>query len=552
MSQKRSWLHGWKRMQGGNFAGSASDARVGLPAMQARLRPVLMRTAAPSLALGIVVAASFITVETLAVVLLKQLDPQEAFETLYLLGVLVVSTLWGPGLATATSVASAVALAYFRNWPTPHFAPFDAENGVVLVVFLVVALSTNFVAGLARARRAGAAQRSVDLDWVNQVHQLRSLKIGAVLRVGVVVLMIAAMLVGTARDERAKQSVLLGFYAVAAIWALILAWSRAGRSVMGPQQRLVFAIADVATLFGFQLLSTGGYIPLLVMGLVPLIVVPQLSWRRAGVVLAISAVAFVVAVLQDPVIEPQLGWAETVFLFAIYGFLCGTGLVVAYVEQRHAEAIAGLSASREELLADIMTASETERRRISESIHDGPLQDVLAARQDILEFVTTSPGEQLDRAVDGLGNASRRLREVTFELHPAVLERVGLGAAVEQLASFTANRSGIAIATDIDYPTRTSIDPIVFGVVRELLSNVARHSQASQASVKLALLDHTCHLDVADNGIGTRAEAAARRLAHGHIGLASHRARVEAAGGTLTFVDEPVGTHVRVQLPLPR
>ena len=69
---------------------------------------VLRRPTAPSLVLGIVVAASFIVVETLAVLLLKQLDPQEAFETLYLLGVVVVSTVWGLGLATTTSAVSAI------------------------------------------------------------------------------------------------------------------------------------------------------------------------------------------------------------------------------------------------------------------------------------------------------------------------------------------------------------------------------------------------------------------------------------------------------------
>src|ERR1700694_4348399 len=96
----------------------------------------------PSLVLGIVVAASFNVVETLAGLALKQLDPQDAFETLYLLGVVVVSTVWGLGLAETTSVASAIALAYLRNWPDRHFAPFNLENGVV-VIFLVVALLTS-------------------------------------------------------------------------------------------------------------------------------------------------------------------------------------------------------------------------------------------------------------------------------------------------------------------------------------------------------------------------------------------------------------------------
>jgi two-component system NarL family sensor kinase len=55
---------------------------------------------------------------------------------------------------------------------------------------------------------------------------------------------------------------------------------------------------------------------------------------------------------------------------------------------------------------------------------------------------------------------------------------------------------------------------------------------------------------VADNGIGINRDAAARRLAEGHIGLASHRTRVEAADGTMRIIDEPVGAHIRVELPL--
>ncbi|MGB9304027.1 MAG: ATP-binding protein, partial [Mycobacterium sp.] len=146
--------------------------------------------------------------------------------------------------------------------------------------------------------------------------------------------------------------------------------------------------------------------------------------------------------------------------------------------------------------------------------------------------------------------ASERLRQATFELHPAVLEEVGLGPAVEQLAAHTAKRSGIKITADVDYSIRSPIDPIVFGVVRELLSNVVRHSGATHASVTLATTDGVCVLDVADDGVGISDDALARRLGEGHIGLASHRARVDAAGGAFVFLDIPVGTHVCVQLPV--
>jgi two-component system NarL family sensor kinase len=235
----------------------------------------------------------------------------------------------------------------------------------------------------------------------------------------------------------------------------------------------------------------------------------------------------------------------------LYGFLCGTAFLVVRIEERHTRSVAGLSALREELLAQTMTASDVLQRRISESIHDGPLQDILAVRQELVELDTAFPGdERVGRALAGLQAASQRLRQATFELHPAVLEQVGLGAAVQQLASLTAQRSGIEISTDIDYPVRNEIDPIVFGVVRELLSNVLQHSQARHASVTLGITDETCVLHVTDDGVGLSDETMARRLGEGHIGLASHRTRVDAAGGVLVFLDAPAGTHVCVELPL--
>jgi PAS domain S-box-containing protein len=102
-------------------------------------------------AMGVAVGASFIVVETLVVGLLNEATGTIGrFGTLYLLGVLVVSTVWGFGLSATMSMASAVAFAYFRNWPTAHFAPFDPQNAVIIAVFLIVALLANTLAGLAR------------------------------------------------------------------------------------------------------------------------------------------------------------------------------------------------------------------------------------------------------------------------------------------------------------------------------------------------------------------------------------------------------------------
>jgi two-component system, NarL family, sensor kinase len=403
-----------------------------------------------------------------------------------------------------------------------------------------------------------AMTSDVELDRVRKIHQLRSYRIASVVRIGVVGLMVAAMLVGTSPSEWGQQTVLIVVYGFVALGAVVLAFAslrrRVARGRLGGVGRLepfAFTVVDVVSLTTFQLLSTDGIYPLLIMTLLPILLGLDVSSRRAAVVLIFSMAGFALAVIQDPVMEESIGWPETLFRFLLYVFLCGTAFMAVRIEERHARSVAGLSALREELLAQTMTASEELQRRISESIHDGPLQDVLAARQELVELDTALPGdERVGRALAVLQAASERLRQATFELHPAVLEQVGLGAAVEQLAAYTAARSGIEVATDIDYPIRSAIDPIVFGVARELLSNVVHHSRARHVAITLGITNETCVLDVTDDGIGVSNETMARRLGEGHIGLASHRTRVDAAGGVFVFLDAPVGTHVCVELPL--
>jgi PAS domain S-box-containing protein len=119
--------------------------------MRLRVLALVNRPKAPSLVLGIAVAVAFIAVETLAVCSLNVVtDSTGRFGTLFLLGVLAVSMVWGFGLSMTMSVASAIAFAYFRNWPTTRFAPFEPQNWMVIGVFLVLALMANALAGVAR------------------------------------------------------------------------------------------------------------------------------------------------------------------------------------------------------------------------------------------------------------------------------------------------------------------------------------------------------------------------------------------------------------------
>jgi signal transduction histidine kinase len=107
---------------------------------------------------GIVVGAALIAVETLLILGLKAAHPMQAFGIIYLVGVLLISAVWGWQLAVAMSIASALAYSYCLHWPDVGVAQWTLQDAVVVAVFLAVALCANLTSGLARARAVAADQ----------------------------------------------------------------------------------------------------------------------------------------------------------------------------------------------------------------------------------------------------------------------------------------------------------------------------------------------------------------------------------------------------------
>src|ERR1700735_374943 len=123
-----------------------------------RVVGLLVRPTPPPLWQGDIAAAALIGVETAVVVVLKHFAPTMAFGTVYLLGVLLVGMAWGFGLAAITALVSAVAFDVCRSWPD-GFGLIQLQNWVVIVVFFVVELLANSLAGLARASAIEAHRR---------------------------------------------------------------------------------------------------------------------------------------------------------------------------------------------------------------------------------------------------------------------------------------------------------------------------------------------------------------------------------------------------------
>lgn len=390
---------------------------------------------------------------------------------------------------------------------------------------------------------------ATDLDRIRHARVLDALRIVAMARLGVAAVMLAATYVGQ-RPKWPQYDWVPWFYAVVAIGAAVLLFTPLHRRVPVTRMQLVLVVIDVVAIFIYKVASAdGAYVPLLVLTLLPIMVVLDVSWQRAAAALGVIALTFAVEIYTDPVMLASAGRGRATLATAVFVFLCCTVWLAVYAQARHIDEISHLSASRQELLVDLMTASDEQQRTISEYIHDGPLQSVLMARQDIVAVLKKQPSAALERALAGLREATDQMREATFELHPAVLAGAGLGRALTQLADANSARSGIDITADIGDVPPDPVDPMVFAVARELLSNVVRHSRATRATISLTADGGVRRLDVVDDGVGLSTEAAAERLQQGHIGLASQRARIEAAGGAMRVLTVPTGTHIAVTVP---
>ncbi|MBI5106235.1 MAG: PAS domain-containing protein [Solirubrobacterales bacterium] len=231
-------------------------------------------------------------------------------------------------------------------------------------------------------------------------------------------------------------------------------------------------------------------------------------------------------------------------------------ILAAAIDRRRAEeAVAALADVRGRLVAETLDAEERIRRSISEQLHDGALQDLLAARQDLVEAAGDEPGRtaMIGYAREGVERAVARLREAVQALHPIVLQHGGLEVALQAAAEQTGRTGGFTARVEVDPEAAGVRDELVLSMARELLTNAAKHAGATTVDVAVRRYDRALVLEVADDGRGADLAAVAAAPLEGHIGLASIAQRAEAVGGTFEVESPPRGgTVARAVLPVGR
>jgi signal transduction histidine kinase len=196
--------------------------------------------------------------------------------------------------------------------------------------------------------------------------------------------------------------------------------------------------------------------------------------------------------------------------------------------------------------AAVVDAAEVERRRIERDLHDGAQQRLVSLAMELgrarSKFASDPAAAQaiVDQAHEQAKEALTELRNLVRGVHPPVLSDRGLDAALSGLAAL----SPVPVTVTVVVPDRppAKVEAIAYFVVAEALTNIAKHSKASQASVNVARSGDLLMLTITDDGVG-----GADTAGQGLSGLA---ARVAGVDGRLS-VTSPAGGPTVIEVALP-
>jgi two-component system, NarL family, sensor kinase len=218
-------------------------------------------------------------------------------------------------------------------------------------------------------------------------------------------------------------------------------------------------------------------------------------------------------------------------------------------------------AEQQNLSQRLLKVQDEERRRLARDLHDSTGQTLVALKISVsflqehckedaaaMTFVSDVAG-MVDHAIE-------EIRTMSYLLHPPLLDEVGFACAAEWYIEGFAKRSGVKVSMDIaPTPERMpmSIEIALFRVLQESLTNVHRHSGASEVSVRFQRLPDQIILEIKDRGRGIPAERLdllRQNSAETGVGLAGMRERLHELDGKLEIESDGRGTSMRAIVPL--
>jgi two-component system sensor histidine kinase DegS len=207
-------------------------------------------------------------------------------------------------------------------------------------------------------------------------------------------------------------------------------------------------------------------------------------------------------------------------------------------------------------LERLIQAQESERRKLSRQMHDGPaqalsnfiLQTDIAMR--LFEMDPEKAKEELNNLKTAANSTFQQMRDFIFELRPMMLDDLGVVPTVKRFANAYKNQTGMDVQVIVSGAERRLVgflEVMIFRAIQELLSNAYHHGQSTQVKVQIDITDDDIKVSVEDNGKGFEVDELDDSSG---LGLKLIRERVQMMGGTMD-VDSKVGHGTRVIFQVP-
>lgn len=201
------------------------------------------------------------------------------------------------------------------------------------------------------------------------------------------------------------------------------------------------------------------------------------------------------------------------------------------------------------LSSQLLQVQDEERRRIARELHDDLGQQLTLIK---MELANLSGVEEVSRLTD---TAAATVRNLSYLLHPPLLDETGLRAALHWYIEGIAKRSDIEISLTFmpqAFPRLPrDIETTIYRIIQESLTNVCRHARSESARVEIEKQSESVLVRVRDYGIGLRRELAGGNVSSSlGVGVTGMRERVRQFGGELTISRAEPGTRVEARIPL--
>lgn len=244
------------------------------------------------------------------------------------------------------------------------------------------------------------------------------------------------------------------------------------------------------------------------------------------------------------------------FLFVLVGLI---GLTVAglwvYLQQKQKRRIREKEWMQQQeiiQLESLVEGQEKERKRIAQELHDGLNGDLSAIKFRISSLeeygIGLSEKKHLHKIVDMIDQACSQVRRISHDLMPTSIEEFGLVESLNQHC----RKLNLTQKTEIDFQTfgvyrllSKKHEAALYRIVQELLNNIIKHAEATQALVQINFHENEISVSVEDDGKGFDTT-----LAHEGIGLKNIRSRVQSIQGELDIKSSEKGTFVHILIPI--